>query len=86
MPIYKALSKTAYFSRHRLAAQNIGIFATLLAMGVWNGLSLHYIVSGLMFGAYSVGHNMLVNAARTRPACRPRWRGPPCAFSGACSP
>ncbi|MFY1004847.1 MBOAT family O-acyltransferase, partial [Escherichia coli] len=24
MPIYKALSKTSFFSRHRLAAQNIG--------------------------------------------------------------
>ena len=23
----------------------------LLAMGVWNGLALHYVVSGLMFGA-----------------------------------
>lgn len=68
MPIYKALSKTAFFGRHRLAAQNIGIFATLLAMGIWNGLSLHYVVSGMMFGAYSVGHNLLVNAARTRPA------------------
>ena len=68
MPIYKALCKTAFFARHRLAAQNIGIFATLLAMGVWNGLSLHYIVSGIMFGAYSVGHNLLVNAARQRPA------------------
>ena len=67
MPIYKALSKTAFFSRHRLAAQNVGIFATLLAMGVWNGLSLHYIVSGMMFGAYSVGHNLLVHAAKTRP-------------------
>ncbi|AEE68186.1 membrane-bound O-acyltransferase [Bordetella pertussis] len=68
MPIYKALSKTAFFGRHRLAAQNIGILATLLAMGVWNGLALHYVVSGLMFGAYSVGHNLLVQHARTRPA------------------
>ncbi|MDQ8033550.1 MAG: MBOAT family O-acyltransferase [Bordetella sp.] len=82
MPIYKALSKTRFFGRHRLAAQNIGIFATLLAMGVWNGLAWHYIVSGLMFGAYSVGHNLLVNASRTRPglqafmARRPvQWAG-----------
>ena len=29
---------------------------------------MHYVVSGMMFGAYSVGHNLLVNAARTRPA------------------
>ncbi|AMD45618.1 membrane-bound O-acyltransferase [Bordetella holmesii] len=67
MPIYKALAKTAFFGRHRLAAQNVGIFATLLAMGIWNGLTWHYVVSGLMFGSYSVGHNLLINAARSRP-------------------
>ncbi|KOF52155.1 cytochrome C552 [Achromobacter sp. DMS1] len=82
MPIYKALSKTAFFGRHRLAAQNIGIFATLLAMGVWNGLSLHYIVSGLMFGAYSVGHNLLVNAARTRPGLQAALARPLARFAG----
>jgi membrane protein involved in D-alanine export len=67
MPIYKALAKTSFFGRHRLAAQNIGIFATLLAMGVWNGLSWHYLVSGVMFGLYSVAHNSLLHTARTRP-------------------
>ncbi|MDQ2139241.1 MBOAT family O-acyltransferase [Alcaligenaceae bacterium C4P045] len=82
MPIYKALSKTAYFGRHRLAAQNIGIFATLLAMGVWNGLSWHYIASGVMFGAYSVGHNLLVNAARTRPAWQAVFAQPAIKFAG----
>ena len=82
MPIYKALSKTAFFGRHRMAAQNIGIFATLLAMGVWNGLSPHYIVSGLMFGAYSVGHNLLVNAARTRPGLQAALARPLMRFAG----
>lgn len=82
MPIYKALSKTKFFGRHRMAAQNIGIFATLLAMGVWNGLSLHYIVSGLMFGAYSVGHNLLINAARTRPALQSTLAHPVMRFLG----
>lgn len=67
MPIYKALSKTKFFGRHRLAAQNIGIFATLVAMGVWNGLAWHFVVSGVMFGVYSVGHNLLLTAARSRP-------------------
>lgn len=82
MPIYKALSKTAFFGRHRMAAQNIGIFATLLAMGVWNGLSLHYIVSGLMFGLYSVGHNLLINASRTRPALQAFMANPISRFAG----
>ncbi len=68
MPIYKALSKNAYFSRHRFAAQNIGIFATLFCMGVWNGLQWHYIISGILFGVYSVLHNWLLLAARQHPA------------------
>ncbi|MBV6307038.1 membrane-bound O-acyltransferase [Candidimonas humi] len=72
MPIYKALSKDRFFSRHRFAAQNIGIFATLFCMGIWNGLQWHYIVSGIMFGSYSVIHNRLLLAAREHPALQ-RW-------------
>ncbi|GAB2903610.1 membrane-bound O-acyltransferase [Paralcaligenes sp. KSB-10] len=72
MPIYKALSKDSFFSQHRFAAQNIGIFATLFCMGIWNGLQLHYIVSGMMFGTYSVVHNRLVFAAKQRPALQ-QW-------------
>ncbi len=72
MPIYKALSKDSFFSQHRFAAQNIGIFATLFCMGIWNGLQLHYIVSGMMFGSYSVAHNRLLLSARKRPALQ-QW-------------
>ncbi|HEU0230284.1 MAG TPA: MBOAT family O-acyltransferase [Burkholderiaceae bacterium] len=72
MPIYKALSRNTYFSRHRFAAQNIGIFATLFCMGIWNGLQWHYIVSGIMFGTYSVIHNRLLLAAREHPPLQ-RW-------------
>lgn len=72
MPIYKALSKNSFFSQHRFAAQNIGIFATLFCMGIWNGLQWHYIVSGMMFGSYSVVHNRLLLSARKRPALQ-QW-------------
>lgn len=72
MPIYKALSKDTFFSRHRFASQNIGIFATLFCMGIWNGLQWHYIVSGIMFGAYSVIHNRILLAARQHPALQ-QW-------------
>jgi membrane protein involved in D-alanine export len=83
MPIYKnLLSKSPFFGRHRLAAQNIGIFATLLAMGVWNGLSWHYVVSGVMFGFYSVGHNVLINSARTRPRLQAVMDRPPVKILG----
>ena len=29
-------------------------------MGFWNGFQLHYIVSGMLFGLYSVIHNYYV--------------------------
>jgi len=29
-------------------------------MGFWNGFELHYIVSGMMFGCYSVIHNYYI--------------------------
>ena len=57
-------------------------FATLMVMGAWNGLSWRYIVSGMMFGAYSVGHNLLINAARTRPALQARLALPAMRFAG----
>lgn len=64
MPIYKKLSGMSRFQNHKLLNQNAGIMATLLIMGTWNGLQRGYIVSGLMFGAYSVAHNSLITYAR----------------------
>ncbi|TAL88829.1 MAG: membrane-bound O-acyltransferase [Candidimonas sp.] len=82
MPIYKALSKDSFFSQHRFAAQNIGIFATLFCMGTWNGLQLHYIVSGMMFGSYSVAHNRLLLSARRHPALQQWLTTRPAKLSG----
>lgn len=79
MPVYMALCKTRYFAARRLLAQNIGVFLTLVIMGIWNGFSLHYVVSGVMFGLYSVCFNIMVNRSRSvaalgwmmiNPACR----------------
>jgi membrane protein involved in D-alanine export len=82
MPIYKALSRNTFFSRHRFAAQNIGIFATLFCMGIWNGLQWHYIVSGIMFGTYSVVHNRLLLAARQHPSLQRRLSTRPARLLG----
>ncbi|MGK5057235.1 MBOAT family O-acyltransferase [Janthinobacterium sp. LB2P49] len=79
MPVYMTLCKTPYFSTRRLLAQNVGVFLTLVVMGIWNGLSLHYIVSGVMFGLYSVCFNIMVNRSHSfailgwmmgNPVCR----------------
>jgi len=67
MPTYMHLCRTSYFSSRRLLAQNIAIFLTLFCMGTWNGLSLHYIVSGVMFGSYAVIFNIIVSGAKTSP-------------------
>lgn len=65
MPVYMRLCRTPFFSSRRLFAQNVGVFLTLVIMGVWNGLSLHYIVSGAMFGTYSVVFNIMVNRSKS---------------------
>lgn len=56
-PIYKKLASKSFFRSRRLFAQNIALFLTFLLMGCWNGLTWHYIVSGMMFGLASVLHN-----------------------------
>jgi membrane protein involved in D-alanine export len=65
MPIYKNSQKLRFFARHKVTAQNIGIFATLFLMGTWNGLQKDYVISGMLFGSYSVVHNIMVHKART---------------------
>ena len=40
--------------------QNMALFSTFTLMGFWNGFELHYIVSGMLFGAYAVIHNYYV--------------------------
>lgn len=82
MPVYMGLSKTQLFSRRRLFAQNIGIFLTLLIMGIWNGLSLHYIVSGVMFGTYSVVFNIIVNRSKSDPLLAWMFNNQICRFLG----
>jgi len=40
-----------------IVRQNIALFATFSLMGCWNGFEFHYILSGMIFGLYSVIHN-----------------------------
>ncbi|MBK7382057.1 MAG: D-alanyl transfer protein [Flavobacteriales bacterium] len=56
-PIYKSLSGVQRLRTWPLLKQNIALFSTFLLMGLWNGLEAHYIISGSLFGLYSVAYN-----------------------------
>ncbi|ACZ78057.1 membrane bound O-acyl transferase MBOAT family protein [Dickeya parazeae Ech586] len=82
MPIYMNLMKIDFFRQNKTLAQNIGIFCTLFCMGAWNGLERHYIISGALFGAISVAHNMLQWSAKRSPTLSNWLQRPVIAFLG----
>jgi membrane protein involved in D-alanine export len=57
-PIFKKLTSKKVFNS--IQRQNLALFLTFTLMGFWNGFKLNYIVSGAVFGAYSVIHNYYV--------------------------
>jgi membrane protein involved in D-alanine export len=57
-PIFKDLTTKQKFKP--ITRQNIALFATFTLMGFWNGFELHYIISGMLFGFYSMIHNYYV--------------------------
>lgn len=65
-PIYKSLSGMDRFRTRPVLRQNIALFSTFLLMGCWNGLEVHYIVSGALFGVYSAVYNSYQHGKRKR--------------------
>lgn len=57
-PIFKELTTKKKFKP--IQRQNIALFATFTLMGFWNGFELHFILSGMIFGLYSVVHNYYI--------------------------
>lgn len=57
-PIFKELTTKKKFKP--IQRQNIALFLTFALMGFWNGFELHFILSGMLFGLYSVIHNYYV--------------------------
>jgi membrane protein involved in D-alanine export len=57
-PIFKYLTTKKY--KTSITRQNIALMLTFTLMGFWNGFQLHYVVSGMLFGLYSVIHNYYV--------------------------
>jgi membrane protein involved in D-alanine export len=57
-PIFKDLTSKKIFES--IQRQNIALFLTFTLMGFWNGFEIHYILSGMLFGVYSVIHNYYI--------------------------
>ncbi|MFD1551412.1 MBOAT family O-acyltransferase [Putridiphycobacter roseus] len=57
-PIFKDLTSRGIFKS--ITRQNIALMLTFTLMGFWNGFEFHYILSGMLFGLYSVIHNYYV--------------------------
>ena len=62
-PIYKELSSRQLFGSI-LIRQNFALFFTFFLMGCWNGFRFHFILSGAVFGLYSMVHNTYVYKCR----------------------
>jgi membrane protein involved in D-alanine export len=63
-PMYKWLNGLQGLKQYPLSKQNIALFTTFLVMGMWNGFKDIYILSGSIFGFYSVLHNSYVYYCR----------------------
>lgn len=57
-PIFKELTTKKRFKP--IQRQNLALFLTFTLMGFWNGFELHYILSGMLFGLFSITHNYYV--------------------------
>lgn len=65
-PYYKWVSSIKKLKNYPLFKQNSGLFLTFLLMGAWNGFQGIYIISGSIFGIYSVVHNTYVVQCRKK--------------------
>ena len=63
-PFYLFFSRKKSLKKYPLTRQNIALFSTFLLMGFWNGFQSNFIISGALFGLYSVGYNSYVYYCR----------------------
>ena len=59
-PMFKFLTKIKKLKPYPLSKQNVSLFATFSLMGCWNGFQFNFILSGMLFGLYSVVYNTYV--------------------------
>lgn len=56
-PLYIYFSRKKKLKSYPLLRQNIALFLTFFLMGCWNGFSKNFMLSGALFGLYSLVHN-----------------------------
>lgn len=65
-PLYTFFTRQKRLKAYPLLRQNVALFLTFLLMGCWNGFSGNFILSGALFGLYSMVHNSYVYYCRRR--------------------
>jgi membrane protein involved in D-alanine export len=59
-PLYLYFTRKKSLKKYPLSRQNFALFMTFLLMGCWNGFHTNFILSGMIFGLFSVVHNTYV--------------------------
>lgn len=57
-PLFKFFTQKKYGTS--IQRQGAALFLTFTLMGFWNGFEVHYILSGMLFGVYSMVHNYYI--------------------------
>jgi membrane protein involved in D-alanine export len=65
-PYYKWINGFKKLKNSPLFKQNSGLFLTFVIMGCWNGFKAHLVISGCLFGLYSVVHNTYIVQCRKK--------------------
>jgi membrane protein involved in D-alanine export len=63
-PLYMYFSRKKSLKAYPLMRQNISLFLTFLLMGCWNGFKFNFVLSGAIFGIFSVVHNTYVTRCK----------------------
>lgn len=63
-PILKYFTTRKMFNP--IQRQSLALILTFTLMGAWNGFELHFVLSGFLFGVYSVIHNYYQVACRKK--------------------
>ncbi len=56
-PLYRLSHKFPVVGKSALARQSLALFLTFFLMGLWNGPHKNFLLSGALFGLYSMVHN-----------------------------
>jgi membrane protein involved in D-alanine export len=65
-PLYMFFTRKKSLKPYPLLRQNVSLFLTFLLMGCWNGFRFYYILSGSLFGIYSVVHNTYLTQCKKK--------------------